>query len=596
MTDLWQRLKQRKLVQWTLAYVAAAFALLQGIDIVAQRFAWPDSIERILIIAASIGFFVTLLLAWYHGERGVQKVSGTEVLLLALLLTIGGGLLWKYSAGPHSAAVASVSTVAASGLHSTASPTNAATIDVEQHSASPASIAQVANNDDDSIAVLPFVNMSSDKEQDYFSDGLSEELLNQLAQLPQLRVIARTSSFSFKGKQVDIATIARTLGVAHVLEGSVRKSGNTLRISAQLIRASDSSQVWQQTYDRQLTDVFKVQDEIATAVVDALKVKLLPDQHLSNAYRSSNPEAYDQYLLGKEFYNRTTPADWRKAAAAFQRAIALDPDYGAPRAGLAAAEYSLADLAGDAASKQQALDSAELAVAKAPRLADAYAARGIIRLSFFRNWDGAGTDFEKALQLNPAASAAQLGNYRLLMAQGNLPEAIVAAREATKSNPLSNLTWTSLGRALYAAGDYSSADRALDRAREISSDSPYGNYAVGMNELAQGRAREALTTFGTAGDVYSLAGIAMAEYSLGHARRSRQALDDMVEKYGKAGAYQIAQAHAWRGEADKAFEWLDTALEYNDGGLSFLKSDPVMTRLSADPRFAALLKKMGLAE
>ncbi|MGB8379568.1 MAG: hypothetical protein WCE70_14070 [Rhodanobacteraceae bacterium] len=567
MSDLWQRLGQRKLVQWAVAYVAFAFALLQGIDIVASRFDWPAGIERGLIVASCVGFFATLVIAWYHGERGVQRVTGTEVLILGLLLAVGGGLLWQFSRPSAT-----------------------------QESASAAPARPVRASSPNSIAVLPFVDMSQARDQAYFSDGLSDELLNMLAQLPQLRVIARTSSFSFKGKQADVATIARKLDVAHLLEGSVRKSGNTLRISAQLIRASDSSQVWSQTYDRKLTDVFKVQDEIATAVVDALKVKLLPDQHLGNPYRSDNAEAYDQYLLGKEFYNRTTPADWRKAAAAFQRAIDLDPGYGAPRAGLAAAEYSLADLAGDPVSKQQALDSADLAVAKAPQLADAYAARGIIRLSFFRNWDGAGTDFEKALRLNPAASAAQLGNYRLLMALGNLPEAIVAARGATKSNPLSNLTWTSLGRALYAAGNYSAADQALDRAREISSDSTYSRYAAGLNALAQGRTREALTTFGSAGDVYSLAGIAMAEYSLGHARQSRQALDDVVEKYGKAGAYQIAQAFAWRGEADKAFEWLDTALANNDGGLSFLKSDPVLDRLSADPRFAALLKKMGLPE
>src|SRR4029079_10271146 len=166
-----------------------------------------------------------------------------------------------------------------------------------------------------SIAVLPFVNMSGDKEQEYFSDGLTEELLNALSQIPQLRVIARTSSFSFKGKEADVATIAKALNVAHVLEGSVRKSANTLRVTAQLIRASDSSHLWSQTYDRDRTDIFKVQDEIAGDVVAALKVKLLPSQELPKAQRTSNPEAYQQYLQGRYYLNRFSVADWNKARA-----------------------------------------------------------------------------------------------------------------------------------------------------------------------------------------------------------------------------------------------------------------------------------------
>ena len=184
-----------------------------------------------------------------------------------------------------------------------------------------------AATSDKSIAVLPFLNLSSDKEQDYFSDGLSEELLNQLAQIPQLRVIARTSSFSFKGKEVDVATIAKALNVANVLEGSVRKSANTLRITAQLVRASDSSQLWSQTYDRQMTDVFKVQDEIAGDVVAALKVKLLPTQELAKTQRTGNPEAYEHYLLGMDISRRDRLEASQLAAAEFQKAITLDPGY-----------------------------------------------------------------------------------------------------------------------------------------------------------------------------------------------------------------------------------------------------------------------------
>ncbi len=566
-------LRRRKLAQWLLAYAAGAWVLLQVLSLLIGAYHWPDSALRIAIGIAVTGFFMTAVLAWYHGERGMQRATRAEIASLAVIAVIGAlGIVL----GERGRALPEESATAAVASAITATPAKAS----------------AAN----SIAVLPFVDMSQARDQEYFSDGLSEELLNLLAQVPQLRVIARTSSFSFKGKDVDVATIARTLDVGHVLEGSVRKSGNTLRITAQLVRASDSSQLWSQTFDRELTDVFKVQDEIAAAVVAALKVKLLPDQHLNNPYRSANTEAYNQYLLGKEFYNRQTPADLQRSKLAFERAIALDPGYGAAHAGLAVAAYFLADMAGDRASKQSALDIAEQAVAKAPQLAEAYAARGTTRLSFFRDWNGARADFEQALQLNPASTRAQIGYYRLLMALGRHAEAVAAARAATTTDPLALEAWTSFGRALYAQGEHAAAQPALARALEIAPDSIYAGFAYGMNELMRGNPQQALDAFRKSDSVYRPAGIAMAEHTLGHARESQQALDQAIASEGTSGAYQIAQAYAWRGETDKAFEWLDVALVHNDGGLTFLKSDLVIAKLAHDPRFAVLLEKMGLPE
>jgi TolB-like protein/Flp pilus assembly protein TadD len=564
MTELFARLRQRKIVQWALAYAAAAFALLQGVDIVAQQFGWPEGLQRGITLAMVLGFFVVLVLAWYHGERGAQKVSGTELLILALVLAVGGGILWKFAPAPVAAA--------------------------------PAPPTAPAPRHDNSIAVLPFVDMSQAGDQAYFSDGLSEELLNLLAQVPELRVIARTSSFSFKGKDVDAATIARTLGVEHLLEGSVRKSGNTLRITAQLIRASDSSHLWSQTYDRELTDIFKVQDEIANAVVESLKLKLLPNQQLSNPYQSANTEAYNEYLRGKALLNRQKAENLAMAKQAFERAIALDPTYAAPQAALADVEYVLADFAGDLASKQKALAVAERAVALGPNLADAHAARGVTRLSFFRDWDGARADFDQALRLNASSGAAQLGKYRLLMAFGRTDDAVATGRKAVLVDPLSTLAWISLGRALYAQGKLDEARSVLQRAMELSPDSPYGAYALGVNHLARGQAEAALAVFRRSDSVYRPTGIAMAEHSLGHARESRQALEQAIRENGVDGAYQIAQAYAWRGEDDKAFEWLQLAMDRNDGGLTFIKSDPIIGRLAADARYAALIRKMGLPQ
>jgi tetratricopeptide (TPR) repeat protein len=393
---------------------------------------------------------------------------------------------------------------------------------------------------------------------------------------------------------VGVAEIARVLKVGHVLEGSVRKSGNTLRITAQLIRASDSSHLWSQTYDRELTDVFKVQDEIAGAVVAALKVQLLPEQAMTNAHRSTNTEAYNQYLLGNEFRKRANPEDWRRAIAAYHQAIALDPGYAAAYAGLSQAEGLLADVEGDPKGMDQAIADGDKAVELAPNLADGYVTRATSRLSFKKDWAGAQADYEKALALNSSDSNVQGGYGRLLIALGRIPEAIAVSRKAIELDPLSSGSWNQLGRMLNAVGQYPEARKALDRALEISPESNISLFHRGMNDLLQGHAQESLVFFGKAGTGYGGAGVAMAEYSLGHAKESQQALDQEIAQYGKGAAYQIAEVYAWRGEKDKAFEWLNRAIDQHDGGLTFIKADPLVKSLIGDPRYAALMKKLGL--
>jgi TolB-like protein len=306
MTDLWQRLKQRKLVQWAIAYVAFAFAVIQVLDVVAQRFGWPDQIEKLLILALAIGFVIVLVLAWYHGERGAQKVSSTEIVILALLLAIGGGLLWRYervlpSAGSPAAARRNPGAVTA---------TPAIPIPAK------------------SIAVLPFVNMSGDPKNEYFSDGMSEEILNALAQVNDLRVAGRTSSFYYKGRNEDLRTIGKALGVAVILEGSVRKQGNEVRITAQLIRVTDDTHLWSHAYDGDLSDVFKLQENIARAITEQLNVVLSGSQQarLVNA-GTTNPAAYNLYLHATDAFNRRDYALMGEAVGWLQQAIAFDPHF-----------------------------------------------------------------------------------------------------------------------------------------------------------------------------------------------------------------------------------------------------------------------------
>jgi TolB-like protein/DNA-binding winged helix-turn-helix (wHTH) protein len=450
---------------------------------------------------------------------------------------------------------------------------------------------------DKSIAVLPFVDMSEQHDQEYFADGMSVELLNLLAQVPDLKVPARTSSFFFKGKQATVAEIAMALGVAHVLEGSVRKAGNTIRVSVQLIRGDNAYQLWSKTYDRDLKDIFKVQDEIAAAVVEALKVKLAPTQQVASRH-TSNTEAYNQFLLGRQFFNRGNLDGWRRSAEAYHKAIVLDPHYAAAYAGLALSEEYLADWTGDAAGLKRAEEAAEKAIALAPDEANGYAVRADLRASFSWDWAGAQVDLEKALALDPSDSEVQRLYGFLLAGLGRLPEAIAAQTKAAELDALSNLAWRNLGRYLIEGRNFAAAHEALRRALEIEPESARSLSYLGTLQVLEGKAVEALATFRKILDdeAFRLFGISMAEHTLKDSKESQQALGELIAKHAQEAAYQIAEVYAWRGEKDKTFEWLERAYMQRDGGLVEIKVDLLLADLRSDPRYQALLRKMNLPE
>ena len=309
--SLLAELKQRKLVQWAFAYVAAAFALLQGIDIVAQRFAWPDAIERGLIIAACVGFFVALLLAWYHGERGAQKFSGAELLLLALVLEIGGGLLWKFSASPPAPVVASAST-----------PTS--------KSDSAANVVSGTAIPSKSIAVLPFENLSEEKANGYFASGIQDQILTGLSRIGDLKVISRTSTQKYASRPDNLSQIAKELGVAHILEGSVQKAGNRVRINVQLIKAASDSHLWAQTYDRTLEDVFAVESEVAQKIAESLAANLSRGEREAVTHKPTTiPAAYDAYLRARAFNAAVAQTRQQQDAVldGYRDAVRLDPNF-----------------------------------------------------------------------------------------------------------------------------------------------------------------------------------------------------------------------------------------------------------------------------
>jgi serine/threonine-protein kinase len=542
MRSFFAELKRRNVFAAMAFYAAAGWLLVQVATQVLPFYDTPEWVVRLVIAAVVIGFPFAMVLSWFYEwtPRGWRRESEAD------------------PAGSNGV----VSVIAT----------------------------------DQSIAVLPFADMSMDKDQEYFSDGLAEELLNLLAQLPQLRVIARTSSFSFKGKDADVATIARALHVATVLEGSVRKSGNTLRVTAQLIRAADSSHLWSQSYDRELVDVFRVQDEIARAVVDALKLKLLPGQQLTHAHRTASTEAYELCLHGQSALRNNHRDDYGRALVLFQRALALDPDYATAHAGLAAAQSALADFACEpeqlAEGKRQALVSAERAIALAPDLADGYAIRGQLYYRNFWDWPRAEQDYRRALELDPRRIDALTGYALAMFNGGRLDECLALVRRATAIDPLSLFAWFLLGGALHRAGRDAESRAALTRALEINQNSSFPHMQLGEMTLDEGDAEAALEHFHRAGPGYSQYGIAIAEHTLGHAAASRAALDELTAHYSAGFAFQIAQVHAWRGENDAAFEWLERAYAQHDPGLLRIRHYPHLKSLAGDPRYAAMLRKL----
>jgi len=571
----WARLRRGKVVQWGLAYVAGAWALLQGIDYLSGTFDWPRLFQQFTTIALLAGLPIALALAWFHGEKGGQRITRTELAVLTVLLLLAGGSLWIYAHQRQKAPAVGATTPSVATGPQVPAPAR-------------------------SIAVLPFADMSEHHDQEYFSDGLSEELINLLAQAPQLRVIARTSSFSFKGKDVDIAEIAQKLNVAFILEGSVRKSGDRLRITAQLIRATDSTHIWSQTYDQQMTDVFQIQDDIAAAIVGTLKVTLAVPVTTAS-HRTTNTDAYLQLLLGRKFLDRFTPEDFRRALDAFRRSIALDPNYGSAYAGLALAQVMVADALEDPRPAiQPALAAAEKAIELAPEAADGYGARAVIRYWWLWDWDGALEDFETALALDPGNANVRRWHGQLLETLGRVDEAIALGRRSIESNPLSAVDRCFLGGVFINARRLSEAREAVMKGLEIDPQSGICLWLLGNVDLIEGRPDQALATYQkitiTELPYFRLNGIAMAEHSLGRAKESQLALDELLQSYSPAAGYQIAEVYAWRGEKDQAFAWLDRAYARPDAGILLLPNDVWMDSLRSDPRYDELLRKMKLRD
>ena len=448
-----------------------------------------------------------------------------------------------------------------------------------------------------SIAVLPFVNMSPDPDQEYFSDGLSEELLDALTRIPQLRVISRTSSFQFKDKSEDIRAIAKKLNVAHVLEGSVRKSGKQIRITAQLVKASDGSHLWSQSYDRGLDDIFAVQEDIARSVAEATKVTLLGRDLQIATPRGDNTEVYNLYLQGRYFTDRHRRENLEKAVSYYEQALTLDPGYARAWAGLGRVYIIQTDRGYD--TRHETLRKGRQAVEKAveldPNLAEAHAELGWIRTNYDWDWLGADAAYKRALELEPRNAMVVRQAAALAATLGRFEEAIERGRRAVELDPLSAGARVNLAGFAYYAGLLDEAEAAVRKGLELSPAYPSAHLQLGQVLSARSNPEAALAEMEREPEpIWRRFGLALVYHALGRKKEAEVALGELLEKHKEGGAFQIAEVYAFRGETDKAFEWLERAYAQRDPGLSGVKGDPLLKNLEADPRHAAFLKKMRL--
>ena len=459
------------------------------------------------------------------------------------------------------------------------------------------------------IAVLPFVNMSRNEDGDYFSDGLAEELLNVLAKIRGLRVAARTSSFSFKGKQTTITEIGQALNVASVLEGSIRMSGNRVRISVQLVKVEDGYHLWSETYDRTMDDIFAVQDDIAQSVVEELRMRLLGESIGPNAServrsevasaakgRAANPEAQRLMLLGRYFLDRLTREDTEKAIGYFRQALDLDPNYALGWAELGRARAIEAgrawipveegfDLGRDAAKRSLELE---------PDLAEAHALLGRIQITYDLDLAGAEISLERALELAPGSSAVMDGASVLYYKLGRLDEALNLGRRVLVQDPLSASFWHNLGLTCHAAGRLAEAEAAFRKAVELAPQRVVSGALLSLVLMDEDRIDDALAQAVSEPDgFWRLWSLAIIYRAAGRQNEADEALATLIAEHAEGNEYQIAEVYAMRGETENAFEWLERAIVDRDAGVTHAKVNPRFRPLHGDGRWAIILKKIG---
>ena len=581
LQNVFDELKRRHVYRVAIAYGVVAWLLIQVATQVFPFFEIPNWIVRLVVLVMVLGLPIALIIAWAfemtpEGIRRAEEIAPNEYIP-------------HWSARRFAALIVAIA-VLATGLMMFPL--------VRSKSTSTAQSTADSTRSQKSIAVLPLLNESGDPGDEYFSDGLSEELIAALAQIRELKVIGRSSSFRFKDKKEDVKTIGEKLGVSTLLEGTVRKQGDHVRIVAELVNAADGSELWSRTFDRELKDIFAVQVEIAEAVATSLELTVLgPEERSAKNASTKNVEAHNAYLQGHFYFERRNLEDYLKSVGFFDQATRLDPDYA-----LAYAERSEAwAWIGDLSSERQkeawaaAASDAEKAVAIDSLLAEAHAALGWVR--FFIEWKFAEglAELRYAQQLSPWNPTANDLMARVVVYLGQFQEAERLARQAIELDPLGYQARTSLARVLLAEEKLDEMEASARKAAELQPTAAGNHRWLVFVAIQRGDGEAALHEARLEpNEGYRHFELALALYARGNRPAADAALADLIAKDRDFLAYQIAEVYAWRGETDKAFEWLEVAFNNHDTGMLSLSIDPLMRGLQHDARFSGLVGKIGL--
>jgi serine/threonine-protein kinase len=574
--NFFAELKRRNVYKVAIAYAVIGWLVIQIASTILPTFHAPEWVVQSLIVIVALGFPIALVIAWAfeltpEGLKRTETADGAPqrsksrawIYVVALGATVSLGLFFL--------------------VRFTANMKNASTVSSENKS----------------IAVLPLVNTSGDVANDYFSDGLSEELIAVLAKIPGLKIIGRSSSFLFKGKLEDSRTIGQKLGVANLLEGSVRKQGERVRIVAELINAPDGRELWSETYDRELKDVFAVQSEIASAVAEQMKVKLLGQTTQSDAMPSNQNLAAHNAVLQSDFYfQQQTAESLRKAISFLEEAVRLDPNYAFAFAKLSQAwrQYG-ASFAGDDSDKAyaEARMAAEKAVGLAPELVEAHKALGWVAMTPNLDFRTAEKEFRRALQTSPSDAAAKNALSYALMAQGRVAEAEQVCREALAMDPLLTTLWYNLGRLAVATGRYKEAEETFRKGLELQPHAARFHTYLATLDILQNNSAHAQQNAQLESDgFWRDYALTLTEQTQSDRSAADSALKNFSTKYASSGAYQIALLYAVRKEPDEMFRWLDNAYATHDSGLTQLAITPFLLHYRDDRRFIALCQKLGV--
>ena len=574
-----EELKRRNVTRVAALYLVASWLILQVADILFDAFDLPSWSMRLLVAILILGFPMVLIFSWVFEltpdglkrEADIHRIAETHPtgrktnVLIIVLLALSIGLVILDRVIPETSPVDQ-------------SVPNAST-DTPMRS----------------IAVLPFVNISDDPANVYFSEGLSEELLNMLAAIPELQVTARTSSFSFKEKDLDVPAIGRSLNVANVLEGSVRKSGNRLRITAQLINVESGFHLWSETYERDMDDIFAVQDEIAKAVVDALRISILGETPRA---RETDPDAFSAYLYGLHFYQQRTSDGYENAVKYVQQALDIDPDY-APAWNLLSATYSNQALTGPLPYRETnelALAAVEKALALDPNYPLAYSARAWIAMQYERDYAASAGYFQRALLLAPSNSIILSNAAVLASTLGRVDKAIELTRRSLALNPISTVGHSNLSDQFARAGKLADAIDAARVAIELTPGNASARVNLAAAYLLFEQPENAIEEVEKANlKLYELFIKSIAYELLDRTDESNEAVATMTELFANDRAFVIASVYASRNDLDSAFEWLYRAV--NDGqSVSGIRSEPFLKNLHDDRRWNPLLASLGLSD